>query len=353
MNAPGPDDLVTIGAFARATGLTPSALRFYDDSGLLAPAHIDPATGYRYYAAAQRARASTIRRLRAIDVPLDVVTRVLAADPDEASQLLDAHVRVLQERAADAAAEAEAVKAALALGRRHPRVALPGRLLADAVERVLPAVSEDPEFPVLTGIFVELSGAAVTVTATDRYRLSTRSLAVAGNASPWSAVLPARALAALVPWFAGSADLALERQDDTVVLSVDGEERRCAVLPGSFPDYAAMLAALPPASTRVVVARDELLGVVEGLPAGTIRCVVAPHGIAVGTSAGPERWLDARVTGPGPELFFRRDNLRSALVTAVGPDLMLDISAADMPVVIRSATDGDLTTLAMPTASGT
>ncbi|WJJ11434.1 MerR family DNA-binding transcriptional regulator [Prescottella equi] len=51
MSASGPDDLVTIGVFARACGLTPSALRFYDDSGLLSPAHIDPVTGYRYYSA--------------------------------------------------------------------------------------------------------------------------------------------------------------------------------------------------------------------------------------------------------------------------------------------------------------
>lgn len=351
MNASGFDDLVTIGAFARATGLTPSALRFYDDSGLLAPARIDPATGYRYYAAGQRERASTIRRLRAIDVPLDVVTRVLSVDPDEAARLLDAHVKVLQQRAADAAAEAEAVKAALALGQRVPRVALSGRLFADAIERVLPAVSEDPEFPILAGILVELGGDVVTVTATDRYRLSTRSLAVTGTESPWSGVLPARELAALVPWFAGSDDLALDRRDDTVVISAGGEEKRCTVLPGTFPDWAAMLAALPPTRTRVVVQRDTLLGAVEGAPTETIRCVVAPHEISIGSPAGPNRRLDAHVTGPGIELFFRRDNLRSALATAVGPDLMLDISAPDMPVVIRSATDGDLTTLAMPTAS--
>jgi hypothetical protein len=33
----------------------------------------------------------------------------------------------------------------------------------------------------------------------------------------------------------------------------------------------------------------------------------------------------------------------------VGPEIMLDISAPDQPVVVRSATDGDLTTLVMPT----
>ncbi|MFF3735417.1 MerR family DNA-binding transcriptional regulator, partial [Streptomyces sp. NPDC002476] len=37
-----------IGVFAQRSGLTPSALRFYADSGLLPPAEVDPVTGYRY-----------------------------------------------------------------------------------------------------------------------------------------------------------------------------------------------------------------------------------------------------------------------------------------------------------------
>ena len=41
--------LLTIGAFARAVGLAPSALRYYDECGLLRPADVDEATGYRYY----------------------------------------------------------------------------------------------------------------------------------------------------------------------------------------------------------------------------------------------------------------------------------------------------------------
>lgn len=36
--------LLTIGAFARAVGLTPTALRHYDECGLLRPAQVDDAT---------------------------------------------------------------------------------------------------------------------------------------------------------------------------------------------------------------------------------------------------------------------------------------------------------------------
>lgn len=59
-----PDNLSTISAFARRVGLTPSALRFYDDCGLLTPRFVEPASGYRYYADDQEDRAVVLRELR-------------------------------------------------------------------------------------------------------------------------------------------------------------------------------------------------------------------------------------------------------------------------------------------------
>ena len=41
--------LLTIGAFARASRLSPKALRLHDELGLLRPACVDPVSGYRLY----------------------------------------------------------------------------------------------------------------------------------------------------------------------------------------------------------------------------------------------------------------------------------------------------------------
>ncbi|WP_222634880.1 MULTISPECIES: MerR family transcriptional regulator [unclassified Rhodococcus (in: high G+C Gram-positive bacteria)] len=38
-------ELMTIGVFANTTGLTPGALRFYADSGVLTPAEVDEFSG--------------------------------------------------------------------------------------------------------------------------------------------------------------------------------------------------------------------------------------------------------------------------------------------------------------------
>jgi DNA-binding transcriptional MerR regulator len=101
-----PPDLLSIGRFAAVTGLTVTALRHYGDVGLLPPAHVDPATGYRWYGGGQAVRGGLIRRLRAVDVPLDEVAAVLDAlgDPGRVGALLAVHEQRLAERATDAVA---------------------------------------------------------------------------------------------------------------------------------------------------------------------------------------------------------------------------------------------------------
>ncbi|MEV4472329.1 MerR family transcriptional regulator [Nonomuraea salmonea] len=72
------EELLPIGRFARLARLSVKQLRRYDELGLLRPAHVDEATGYRYYRAAQARQALSIGLLRSLDVPLAVVGEVLA-----------------------------------------------------------------------------------------------------------------------------------------------------------------------------------------------------------------------------------------------------------------------------------
>ncbi|QMU75019.1 MerR family transcriptional regulator [Streptacidiphilus sp. PB12-B1b] len=78
-------DLLTIGAFASASRLSPKALRLYDDLGLLKPARVDPLTGYRLYAPEQLERARLVAWLRRLGMPLARIQRVCDARPDEAA----------------------------------------------------------------------------------------------------------------------------------------------------------------------------------------------------------------------------------------------------------------------------
>src|ERR1041385_5531833 len=90
--------MLTIGRFADATGLTAKALRHYDEIGLLVPARVDPDNGYRYYGTAQIEAAVTIRRLRALELPLDEIKVLLEGDGDTVRDRLAAHgYRVAEE----------------------------------------------------------------------------------------------------------------------------------------------------------------------------------------------------------------------------------------------------------------
>jgi DNA-binding transcriptional MerR regulator len=88
-------DRLTIGAFARMTGLSVKALRNYDASGLLVPAALDPSSGYRLYDRSQVERARLIRLLRDLDVPLTEI-RAIVDDPAQTAKRLEAHAREME-----------------------------------------------------------------------------------------------------------------------------------------------------------------------------------------------------------------------------------------------------------------
>lgn len=346
--------LVTIGVFARSSGITPSALRFYADSGLLAPADVDEASGYRYYARDQLDRAVTIRRLREIDMPLDRIAEVLSADPGRAATLVDEHVDGLVAGAARARATAAQVRASLRGGGPargdggSVRVAsVRGPVFAAAIEQVLTATAHEPEHPVLTGVHLEAGPEALVLTATDRYRLATRTLTPERPGDGWSGTVNGDDLRMAAPWTRRQSVVDLRADPDGLVIECDGT-RVCRLLPEPFPDHRAVFAALTPVRTRVVVARNAVVRAVEAQPGDRVVVCVADAELAVFAPGFPAVSVPATVHGPGVTLAFEVTTLHPAVATAVGPDVMLDISAPDHPVVVRSADDGDLTTLAMP-----
>ena len=69
------------GEFAAAARLSPKALRLYAEQGLLLPARVDPATGYRFYAPDQLPRARLIGRLRRLGLPLARIGFLADLDP--------------------------------------------------------------------------------------------------------------------------------------------------------------------------------------------------------------------------------------------------------------------------------
>ncbi|WP_326623389.1 MerR family transcriptional regulator [Streptomyces decoyicus] len=348
-------ELMPIGVLAQRSGLTSSALRFYADSGLLPPAEVDPISGYRYYSADQVARATVLRQLREIAMPLSGVEAVLGSGADEASRLLDEHVSKVVGDAAAAQQKAAVIKSALGNEPGLPITALKGPVLADAVEQVLTATAHEPGMPVLAGLRIEASHEAVTLTATDRYRLSTRTLVpTQPPRQTWAGTVNGDELRAGVAEIRRSALVRLEAVPHGIWLRVaDREDRHCRLLPEEFPDYRLMLASLGEVTTRVTVSKDLLLRALEEHPGERIALHVAACGVNVVSADDehPDIPLPATATGQALQIWFELTTLYPAVSTSIGPDVMLDLRGNDQPVTIRSADRGDLTTLAMPIKS--
>ena len=66
-------ELFQIGEVARMYHVSVGTLRHYEQAGLLKPEYTDPATGYRYYSVRQLEQLTSIRYLRALDMPLQEI----------------------------------------------------------------------------------------------------------------------------------------------------------------------------------------------------------------------------------------------------------------------------------------
>lgn len=141
------------------------------------------------------------------------------------------------------------------------------------------------------------------------------------------------------------------RRGTEVVLVADEQEWSLPVVAEQYVAYRDVLAALGPASTRAVFDRLALLHALEAsdvptpiaLGIGADEIVVAdPHG-------RPLHRLAAVCGGRSLRLGFGPRVLAAALRAGVGPDALLELTAPDQPVIVRSADQGTLTTLAMPT----
>ncbi|WP_066897439.1 MerR family transcriptional regulator [Mycolicibacterium houstonense] len=342
-------ELMSIGAFAKLAGLTASALRFYDDAGLLHPEQVDPITGYRLYSESQLVRASQLRQLREIRMPLPTIGRFLNADAQEASLLIDDQVAKVAEDAAEVERAAARLKASLGEASHFSICALSGPVLAAAIDQIVATTVHDPEFPVLNGVRLEADPDGISLTATDRYRLVTRTLVPnQPSAGSWAGTLAADDLQAAASRLRRTSIVALEASEWSVDLRVtDGSVMHCRLLTEVFPDYRLMLSSLPPVSHRATVEKHEVVRALEQH---------APDKVGLRVVAGrpslvlPDHTVELKGAMSGPDLtiWFELTTLYPAVSHALGSDLMLDLRGPDQPASIRSADDGDFTTLVMP-----
>lgn len=375
----------SIGETARDSGLSVSALRFYDGAGVLVPVVVDPASGYRWYGPEQVEEARLLARLRRAGMPVADIRLVLAgwagADTDLVRGLLRAHLLRLERGLSDARGEFSAIRALLER-RENPmissigtsngasngtsastpraaaaatpiaRLTVSGPELAAALDSVRFAVSADPELPVLGGILFDIEDGALRVVATDRYRLAVARAGAAGHTGP--------RLQLLVPAPLADAMRALLSDDAPVLLTVDGDrvaletgaaDRQAAgrCLGHEFPDYRRLVSL--PAGRRVDV---DVPAFREALETGPVRPAEREQDGATGdvsvlkvTDGGAVSLGDDGDDDPAA-VGLNRAFLLDALTAGARDRLILELGAPKAPVVIRRPDDEESFSLLMP-----
>jgi DNA-binding transcriptional MerR regulator len=345
-----PDRLLTIGELARESGLTVSALRFYDREGVLVPADVDPVTGYRRYAPAQVREARLVAGLRRVGMPLSEVALVLEqsqrGEGGAAADIVTAHAARLEAGLRDARREIRRTLSLLAVapGAVTPTVLVAADDLRAAFESVRFAVGglapiggrvnrDPPELSVLSGVLLEVHAGGLRLVATDRYRLAVGqapgSVTGLDEYERLGRVVPLHWLAEVYAAARGAVSITLE--EARVVAEVAGQRLETACVPGEFPDYRRIVdPAAAPRAEALPVGTD-LLGGLRG--AGP-----KPVGLPVGTGG-------VRLTPDGEtaDVLVNGEFLLQALRAVEGPATLV-LDGPVTPLAIRGA-DGGLSVL--------
>lgn len=339
-------ELSGIGEVARRSGLTASALRFYDAAGVLVPAVVDPGSGYRYYTPAQVGSARLVARLRRVGMPVAEI-RDVVADPGSAGPLLARHLQRLEQGVADARRELSAAEAHLralltpvedVMTTPPTVVTAPAPALAAALRQVRFAAGRDPEQPAIAGILLEVLDGEVCLVATDRYRLALAPVPGQAQGPDAAALLPVGWVEEILPLldrtYPGAAVAEVTIAADGVRLAAGDATAGTGRAEIGYPDYRRIL--------RDHLARPDGVPVdVQRLSAEVAAADGAQETVVLAVQDG-----DLGVTRAGAPggVTVNRDFLLEAVTTADGTPVTLGLDGPVSPLVIRAG-DGSVSLL--------
>ena len=357
--------LLSIGEMARASGLTVSALRFYDGAGILLPVQVDPGSGYRWYGSDQRTEARLLARLRRVGMPLADLRLILAGwagrDTALVGKLLDAHLLRLQDGLDDARRELSTVRDLLALREHHMsdsgstdttastapvRLALDAEALATALDAVRFAVSTDPELPMLGGVCfdVDPEDRTLRLVATDRYRLALSRLPLGGDPAPAArqVLVPAALVDAVRALLGAGGEAVLTLDQDRISLEAGGSQAGGSVLDHDFPDYRRLVRLAPGRRVPVDVPALRAALASAEVHGGHRDQDGSDFDIAVlGVSSAGSLTVVRREDRPAEHFAVNREFLLDALAVPARDQLVLELGGPVAPLAVRLPDDED------------
>ncbi|HEU5270768.1 MAG TPA: MerR family transcriptional regulator [Jatrophihabitans sp.] len=344
-------ELLGIGRMASLSGLSVSALRFYDAAGVLTPAATDPASGYRRYRPDQVRTARLIARLRRAGLGVPAI-RDAVRSPDAAGPILDGHLVQLELQLDEARRQLSIARSLLTM--EDPPVLTLHTTAADLRAGLLDvrfAVSEDPELPMLTAVLFDVTADRLRLVATDRYRMALASLAVTVvSGEPAELLLPVELVDRLIAGLADrTGEVTVSRTADGVRFTVAGTVISGSELSLDFPNYRPWPARSGSRSVPVDV--PALRAALATAPAATrVResdGASYPLSVLAVTPAGLRVVPDSDGSAPGL-IGVNREFLLQALEAGRGDQLTMELDGPAEPLTFRNPDRTDSLSLLMP-----
>lgn len=235
----------------------------------------------------------------------------------------------------------------------------------EMIQQVAFAASSDEARPVLQGVFTNISDEAVTLAATDGFRISVRRAVLPEAVErPVNAIIPARALTELAR-IAADGDqvvtMILPPGRGQVVFHLKDAELISQLIDGNFPDYRAIIprsfkgttilttnAFLKACRQAEIIARESN---------NVVRLNIQPGGDQPGKveitaqseeTGSSENFVEATIEGSSLVIAFNVRFLREVLEVVKTPSIVLQTNANNTPAMIQPVGDDTFQHVIMP-----
>lgn len=226
-----------------------------------------------------------------------------------------------------------------------------GEVFATAVAQVTAAASKDETLPMLTGVRMEISAEALTLAATDRYRLAERHIpwTPTGTVPASSVIVPAKTLADVAKSLGSASEvmLSLGTDDDAGFLgfSAGGRQTLTRLLDGEFVKFASLWPTEVATTVEVDVA--EFIAALKRVSLvaqrfAPVRLAFSEGVVQLSAEAedesSAEEELEVGVTGEPLTIGFNAGYLLDGLTAITTPRATLSFTEPAKPTVITPVT---------------
>ncbi|HEX6229369.1 MAG TPA: DNA polymerase III subunit beta [Solirubrobacterales bacterium] len=237
-------------------------------------------------------------------------------------------------------------------------LAIPAKALAETVELVAPAASQDDMRPVLTGVLVTASGEEMTMVATDSYRLAVKRTGLEKSiGGELEANIPARALRELgrIVSADGVEEVGISLLPNQAVFRAGSVLLNTRLIDGQFPNFRQLL----PESYEhdVRLPRDEFLEVARRVSQlaqrnAPLRLSFSDGELRVSASTpdvgDAEETMPAAFSGESLEIGFNPEFLKNGIESVQGEEVMLRLISPLRPGLLQPVDNEDFRYLVMP-----